>query len=191
MKKLIAMLVALSMMMTLTAAFAASVDADDVVGPVNNTPTTAAAEEEEETTPMLLKAEATEEAKALTKELLAAEQDPDKTAADVFPAELAVEKDAVVQEVISVSLNPEFEAVAGQACTDTLTITADVSKAAKVRVLIGIVPADAEEMVWFEAEKVSVEADGVTLKVTYSPETVEAMKDAKSVTLVVLTVPAE
>ena len=192
MKKLIAMLVALTMVLSLSAVFAASVDADDVVGPV--TPATnvnTGAQDDGESLPLLLKVDTTEDAAALTEKLLAAQNDAEKTPADEFPAELAVEKEATVQEVISVVLNPAYPVEPGKAYSDPLTITADVSKAAKVRVLVGIVPADADEMAWYEGQDVKVEEDGVTLTVTYGADVIAAMDGAKSVTLVVLSVPAE
>jgi len=193
MKKLIVILAVFSMLMNITAAFGASVDVDDVVGPV--TPVTTSTDDGDEggtaAVALLLRGETTGEAAALIEKLQAAQKDAEKTPADVFPAELAMEKNAVVQEVISVILNSDYDLATSKAYTDTLSITADVSKAARVRVLIGIVSADGEDMIWFEAQEVIVEENGAALKVTYSPETVAAMKEAKSVTLVVLSVPAE
>ena len=189
MKKLLAMLVALILVLSVSLAMAASVNPDDVVGPA--TPTNNNAVDDGEGIPLLLKVNTTEDAAALTEKLLEAQNGEAKSVSGVFPAELAVKENAAVQEVISVVLNPAYPVEAGKAYSDPLTITADVSKAAKVRVLVGIVPANAEEMVWYEGQDVKVEEDGVTLTVTYGADVIAAMDGAKSVTLVVLSVPAE
>jgi len=194
MKKLIAMLVALTMVLSLSAVFAASVDAGDVVDVVTPvTPATTTETEEEVTELPILKVEETEETKELVQELLEAQNSTDEavTVASVFPEEMQVDKKSVVQEVISVDTNPAFEFEAGKDYESSVAITADVSNAVSVRAFLKLSYENPEDDTWFELENVRVGEDGHTLTVTYTAEMIAAMKNAKSAALVVLSVPAE
>ena len=73
----------------------------------------------------------------------------------------------------------------------TIAITADVSGAKEVRVLIAVLPAEGEELVWYEAKDVQIGEDGATLTVTFSAEEIASFENAAAITLIVLTVPAE
>ncbi len=189
MKKLLAMLVALILVLSVSLAMAASVDAGDVV----NTVTTPAAEEEEATEIPVLKVEETEETQELVQELLEAQNSTDEnvSVADVFPEEMQVDKKSVVQEVISVNTNPDFEFEAGKDYDSSVTITADVSKAKEVRVFLKVSYENGENDTWFELKNVRIGEDGHTVTVTYTAEMISAIQKAKSATLVVLSVPAE
>ncbi len=188
MKKLLAMLVALILVLSVSLAMAASVDAGDVV----NTVTTPATEEEEATEIPVLKVEETEETQELVQELLEAQNSTDEnvTVADVFPEEMQVDKKSVVQEVISVNTNPDFEFEAGKDYDSSVTITADVSTAKEVRVFLKVAYENGEDT-WFELKNVRIGEDGHTVTVTYTAEMISAIQKAKSATLVVLSVPAE
>jgi len=174
MKKLIALLLTLTMITGVSMALATgSITTDDTVATVSEE--------------LLEKVEETESAAALLKAL----EEAKDNISSVFPEDLAVADNAVVQELISVRLNPEYEVVEGADAAQTIAITADVSGAKEVRVLIAVLPAEGEELVWYEAKDVQIGEDGATLTVTFSAEEIASFENAAAITLIVLTVPAE
>ena len=178
MKKLTALLLALAMVLTLTVAMAAnSKTTDDNAGTTTTYVTTTVVEEDSNAI-YLKKIDPTAVATALLAKLA-------ESGVAVFPADLGIAENAVVQEVMSVI--PDEEAK-----TNAIKVTSDLSEAASVSVLLGMTAEDSEdaEITWGAAEKVEVGDDGVTLTPTYGADLAEKVKDAGTITLVVLSVPA-
>ena len=173
MKKLLALVLALIMVLSMTAAMAdGSRTTGDTTTVTTTTDTGDKQEEEEEI--LLWKVEETEETTALVEELNEAKESGDIS--KVFPEEMEVAPELVVADVISLDTKP---AIAEENSYSIQLI--DVAGVVEGKPVYVYVKVDDK---WFKLEA-KVSADN-TVDVVFTHEALAAMANAKSISLVVL-----
>ena len=171
MKKLIALVLAFVLALSMTAAFAA--------GSKDTTKVTTVSSTEETNAPLMWKVDLTDGAKELIEKLNAALEAGDISTE--FPEELAVSADLIVADVISVEVAPEIADETSY--TAEMTGVAGVAKENTARVLALV------DEAWFEG-KATVKDDNI-VDMTFDAETLKAMAAASNITLIVLVDKAE
>ena len=176
MKKLIALVLALVMVLSVTTVFASSPSSDD-----NKTQVTTKSSSNKATpaAPLMWRIATTEAGNELIEKLNAALEAGDIST--VFPEELAVAAGMIVADVISVAVDPKIAEETSY--TAEMLNVAGVAKDAKALTLALV------DEAWFAGEA-KAPADN-TVDMTFNADTLKAMAAAANITLVVLVEKAE
>ena len=174
MKKILALVLALALVLSVASALAGSSKTTD------DTPSITHIDRKEDEGPLMWKIETTEAAKALIDALNAALEAGDIST--VFPAELEVSPEMIVADVISVAVRPEIADL--DSYTNAMEGVAGVTKGITCRVLTLV------DEQWFETKAEAPEDN--TVRMTFSGASLDPMPTAANITLVVLVAkPAE
>jgi len=180
MKKLIALVLALVMVLSMTTVFASSPSTDDNKTQVTTTKTTkSSGNKVTPPTPLMWRIATTDAGNELIEKLNAALEAGDIST--VFPEELAVAAGMIVADVISVAVDPKIAEETSY--TAEMLNVAGVAKDAKAQTLALV------DEAWFAGEA-KAPADN-TVDMTFNADTLKAMAAAANITLVVLVERAE
>lgn len=180
MKKLIALVLALVMVLSMTTVFASSPSTDDNKTQVTTTKTTkSSGNKATPAAPLMWRIATTDAGNELIEKLNAALEAGDIST--VFPEELAVAAGMIVADVISVAVDPKIAEETSY--TAEMLNVAGVAKDAKAQTLALV------DEAWFAGEA-KAPADN-TVDMTFNADTLKAMAAAANITLVVLVEKAE
>ena len=175
MKKLIALVLALVMVLSMTTVFASSPSSDGNKTQV----TTKSSNKVTPAAPLMWRIATTDAGNEVIEKLNAALEAGDIST--VFPEELAVAAGMIVADVISVAVDPKIAEETSY--TAEMLNVAGVAKDAKAQTLALV------DEAWFAGEA-KAPADN-TVDMTFNADTLKAMAEAANITLVVLVEKAE
>lgn len=178
MKKILAMILALAMVLAATAALAAN-SPDTSTKTTVTTTTSSSSSTTTVAAPLMWRVATTDAANELITALNAAKEAGDISTA--FPEDLAVDAKLVVADVISVEVAPEIANETSY--TAEMINVAGVAKDAAARTLALV------DTAWFEGSA-KAPADN-TVDITFQADTLKAMAGASNITLIVLVEAAE
>ena len=179
MKKIVALILALAMVLAATAALATSSPDTTTKTTVTTTTSSSNGGTTTVTAPLMWRVATTDAANELITALNAAKEAGDISTA--FPEDLAVDAKLVVADVISVEVAPEIADETSY--TAEMINVAGVAKDAAARTLALV------DTAWFEGTT-KTPADN-TVDITFQADTLKAMAGASNITLIVLVEAAE